>query len=680
MATLVFGVGNVWGDETGFTATKLTGSTGSWTGTNGETWNFSQTEGATGQNVTNGYWQIGTGKSPATSISISTDGISGTITQIQVDCSSKGGSAKVNATVGGENFGTQNQSTPSWTTGGNVTFTGSANGAIVITMSGSTGATYLKSVTVTYTAGGGSGDVDTPSVEVASTSVNATAAETDGTINVTYNNITDVAADVFYCEDDGTTSTTYGWIEAEIDASNNLYYMINANTGAERTAYLKVWAYDDDMNEVYSDLITVTQAAAPVAVTGVTLDMSTAEVEVGSTVTLTATIAPAAATNKNVSWTTSNSSVATVDNGVVTGVAVGTATITVSTVDGDFTATCDVTVKTPSTPTVTLDFTDNSDWSFPEGSANKATDEDSFTDGNGYTIKLAATTGYYYNTDGYLMLGKTGSTLTLPAFPFNVKKIEVVGKSTASGSVKMNIYVGETAVSTETTGATGTSTYAIADNQQAAGTVYTLKVNSNHNTQITAIKIYGYENVAVSDAGYATYCSDNALDFSDVTGLTAYTASMNGNNVEFDKVDGAVAANTGLLVKAAEGTYSVPAVATGTDVSATNKLKGVTSVTTIGKQTDDNFNYVLKDGSDGVGFYQVNNDNYKVRANSAYLAISYDAASAGAKLFIGLDGETSVEAVAAEVLPTGTAYNLQGQRVGNDYKGVVIVNGKKVIR
>jgi len=197
----------------------------------------------------------------------------------------------------------------------------------------------------------------------------------------------------------------------------------------------------------------------------------------------------------------------------------------------------------------------------------------------------------------------------------------------------------------------------------------------------TEVKVYYNCVVTITDAGYATFCIDNALDFSGVTDLTAYTASQNGNNVKFDKVEGTVKAGTGLLVKAAEGTYIVPAVANGTDVSATNALVGVTAVTTIGKTKDGKYNYVLKKGNDGVvGFYQVNNNEYKVRANTAYLAISYDAASSGAKLFIGLDGETAVEAVAAEVLPTGTAYNLQGQRVGNDYKGVVIVNGKKVIR
>ena len=88
------------------------------------------------------------------------------------------------------------------------------------------------------------------------------------------------------------------------------------------------------------------------------------------------------------------------------------------------------------------------------------------------------------------MLGKKNSTLTLPAFSFDVDKIVVTGKSGASGSVGQNIFVGETAVSTETTGATGTNTYNIKSNYQAAGNVYTLKVTTAHNTQITKIEIF----------------------------------------------------------------------------------------------------------------------------------------------------------------------------------------------
>lgn len=137
---------------------------------------------------------------------------------------------------------------------------------------------------------------------------------------------------------------------------------------------------------------------------------------------------------------------------------------------------------------VTLDFTTNG-WNLPEGSANKGKESKSFTNG-GYTIQLAAADGYYFNTSGYLMLGKSGSTLTLPAFSFDVEKIEVVGREGASGSVKQNIFVGETAISTETTGATSNNIYEIAAEYQAAGNVYVLKVNSAHNTQITKILIY----------------------------------------------------------------------------------------------------------------------------------------------------------------------------------------------
>ena len=145
---------------------------------------------------------------------------------------------------------------------------------------------------------------------------------------------------------------------------------------------------------------------------------------------------------------------------------------------------------------VSLDFSTN-DWGLPEGSANKLTESKSFTNSAGYTVTLQAADGYYFNTQGYLMLGKgylmlgkEGSTLTLPAFNFKVSKIVVVGNSSASAAVKQNIYVGETAVSTETTGAKGTNEYVIASDKRAIGTIYTLKVTNAYNTQITSIKIY----------------------------------------------------------------------------------------------------------------------------------------------------------------------------------------------
>ena len=92
-----------------------------------------------------------------------------------------------------------------------------------------------------------------------------------------------------------------------------------------------------------------------VTVTGVTLNKTDLMLEIGGSETLTATVAPADATNKNVTWKSSDATVATVDdNGKVTGVAAGEATITVTTEEGGKTATCKVSVL-PSVKKVTVE-------------------------------------------------------------------------------------------------------------------------------------------------------------------------------------------------------------------------------------------------------------------------------------------------------------------------------------
>ena len=101
---------------------------------------------------------------------------------------------------------------------------------------------------------------------------------------------------------------------------------------------------------------TVTVKKKVVAVESVTLDKSSLELTEGETATLTASVKPDNATNKTVTWSSSNQSVATVDqNGTVTAVAEGNTTITAKA--GDKTATCSVTVKknTVAVESVTLD-------------------------------------------------------------------------------------------------------------------------------------------------------------------------------------------------------------------------------------------------------------------------------------------------------------------------------------
>ena len=98
----------------------------------------------------------------------------------------------------------------------------------------------------------------------------------------------------------------------------------------------------------YSDNKAVTLFAVweanAVSVTSVTLNKSATTLKINETETLTATVNPSNATNKSVSWKSSDNSVATVENGVVTAIGEGVATITVTTYDGSKTATCTVTV------------------------------------------------------------------------------------------------------------------------------------------------------------------------------------------------------------------------------------------------------------------------------------------------------------------------------------------------
>jgi uncharacterized protein YjdB len=106
---------------------------------------------------------------------------------------------------------------------------------------------------------------------------------------------------------------------------------------------------------------TVTVTATAVAVTGVTKSVTEVEIVAGNTETLIATIAPADATNQNLTWSSDDETVAEVDaHGVVTAVSAGTAIITVTTVDGGHTATTTVTVNaiTVSVTGVTLTETD----------------------------------------------------------------------------------------------------------------------------------------------------------------------------------------------------------------------------------------------------------------------------------------------------------------------------------
>ena len=117
----------------------------------------------------------------------------------------------------------------------------------------------------------------------------------------------------------------------------------NGRVTALKPGNTTIRAKSDDGGKTATCQVTV--KAKVYNVESVSLDKTNITLTEGDSETLTATVYPDNATNKNVSWKSSNTSVATVNNGVVTALKAGTATITVTTEDGGKTATCQVTVN-----------------------------------------------------------------------------------------------------------------------------------------------------------------------------------------------------------------------------------------------------------------------------------------------------------------------------------------------
>ena len=145
---------------------------------------------------------------------------------------------------------------------------------------------------------------------------------------------------------DWAVSSNVSWLTVSpASGSNNGTVTVTsaANAGtSQRTAMLTVSG-----SGVTAQTINITQDAIPTTpVTSVVLNYSNAELTVGETLQLTATVFPSNATNKTVIWSSSNPAVADVDaNGKVSALSAGSATVVVMTADGSKTAVCSVTVS-----------------------------------------------------------------------------------------------------------------------------------------------------------------------------------------------------------------------------------------------------------------------------------------------------------------------------------------------
>lgn len=211
------------------------------------------------------------------------------------------------------------------------------------------------------------------------------------------------------------------------------------------------------------------------------------------------------------------------------------------------------------------------------------TTETAYTNGE-YEIKLYASNAYYYFTNNKcLLLGKQNATLTLPAFDFDVEKIVVTGNSGGSGKTTQNIFVGSTAVSTETTSSKLVHTYEIDANYQTAGNVYTYKITNGNNGQINKIEIYkkaGSETKEVTSidgiSGTPTTTEYLVGDAPSADGLSVDVTYSDNSTGTLPSTNSKLAWTFEPATLTTEGTTQVTATATYDDTFTASKTFDVT--------------------------------------------------------------------------------------------------------
>ena len=187
-------------------------------------------------------------------------------------------------------------------------------------------------------------------------------------------------------------------------------------------------------------------------------------------------------------------------------------------------------------------------------------------------------------------------------------------------------------------------------------------MTSESDVEITSINIIEpdapteYATISISKAKQVPYCSEYNLDFTDKPELKAYVATG------YDKAKGTiwltrvkkVPAGTGFLLTGEEGNYEVPVSESASDCYYKNMFKGTLEGMTIQTTDGDYTNYYLSNGTAGVGFYKVTNENgVSIKANRCYLPIPTDIPAEGSE-----GSEVAIKVTDALQVPYYTSQSL----------------------
>lgn len=245
---------------------------------------------------------------------------------------------------------------------------------------------------------------------------------------------------------------------------------------------------------------------------------------------------------------------------------------------------------------VILDFS-KADWNFPStANANKA----SYTC-DGYTITFGANSSHKEQGNGIIM-GDAGATLSLPAFDFDVEKIIIKKNSgSTSGKVTFNIFVDNTAVSTQAKGCKEDQTFIIKDEFQKAGNIYTIKVTNSNKLQTSAIEIY--KKAATTPTTTTTFGTNSRKTFTFTNGtLEGFTTPTAAATKSDDNTD------LSNLIEYTSSATDIVAVDSKTgELTFTNTKFGKATITATLPKTDT---------------YQTSTDSYVVENKDNHIATS----------------------------------------------------------
>ena len=310
----------------------------------------------------------------------------------------------------------------------------------------------------------------------------------------------------------------------------------------------------------------------------------------------------------------------------------------------------------------------NPDYSVVYFGEPNETNGSNITYSNGSTGYI--TGGVVYASNSVIRLG------TLPAGQYHLI-------TNVTGNANRNVVVGEctdtsvfptalvtittTGAKDETFSVDGSTPISISGKDQGSG-----KFNQSADVDYILVKASTVSQT-IAAAGWASLFTPYALDFSGVTGLTAYTATVSGTTVTLTKVEN-VPANTGVVLKGVADNYSIPVIASSS--TAKGNLIGAATATAYDAFSGYDL-YALKvNGESKAQFYKVTSGN--IAAGKAFLKIAQGGAAR--ELSIVFDDETTgIHSIDnGKMTIDNSVYDLSGRRVAKPTKGLYIVNGKKV--